>query len=148
MKAHSGHPRLSDTMAAVIEEAVVQAGAPADLLRVIHGTQNGVEALKHPAIKAASFTGSISGGRALFDIATPDPSRSRSMASWAASTLRSSHPPLRQTVRPKLPRATSRRSPAAGSVVHEAGCAVCAGRVGGSECAAVGRRTWPGASAQ
>ncbi|WP_279403208.1 aldehyde dehydrogenase family protein [Arthrobacter sp. JCM 19049] len=71
VKAHSGHPRLSDTMAAVIEEAVVQAGAPADLLRVIHGTQNGVEALKHPAIKAASFTGSISGGRALFDIATP-----------------------------------------------------------------------------
>lgn len=73
VKAHSGHPRLSDTMAAVIEEAVVQAGAPADLLRVIHGTQNGVEALKHPAIKAASFTGSISGGRALFDIANARP---------------------------------------------------------------------------
>ncbi|MGO4297871.1 aldehyde dehydrogenase family protein [Glutamicibacter sp. MCAF14] len=73
VKAHSGHPRLSDTMAAVIEEAVVQAGAPADLLRVIHGTQNGVEALEHPAIKAASFTGSISGGRALFDIANARP---------------------------------------------------------------------------
>ncbi|MCH1883946.1 aldehyde dehydrogenase family protein [Agrococcus sp. ARC_14] len=73
VKAHSGHPRLSDATAAVIEAAVVEAGAPADLLRVIHGTQHGVEALKHPAIKAASFTGSIPAGRTLFDIANARP---------------------------------------------------------------------------
>ncbi|WP_345752654.1 aldehyde dehydrogenase family protein [Microbacterium rhizophilus] len=69
VKAHSGHPRLSDATAAEIAAAVRAAGGPADLLRVIHGTDNGVAALRHPAIKAASFTGSIPGGRALFDIA-------------------------------------------------------------------------------
>ncbi|MDQ0614391.1 NADP-dependent aldehyde dehydrogenase [Microbacterium sp. W4I4] len=73
VKAHSGHPRLSDATAAVIARAAVDAGAPADLLLVIHGTQNGVEALKNPAIKVASFTGSIPGGRALFDIANARP---------------------------------------------------------------------------
>lgn len=73
VKAHSGHPRLSDATVAVIREAAIEAGAPADLVSVIHGTQHGVEALKHPAIKAASFTGSIGGGRALFDIANARP---------------------------------------------------------------------------
>lgn len=73
LKAHPGHPRLSDATAAVVVAAATDAGAPADLLRVIHGTENGVEALKHPAIKAASFTGSIPAGRALFDIASARP---------------------------------------------------------------------------
>ena len=53
VKAHSGHPRLSDATAAVVQAAAVAAGAPEGLLQVVHGTQNGVEALKHPAIKAA-----------------------------------------------------------------------------------------------
>lgn len=69
VKAHSGHPKLSDATVEVIREAAVSAGAPADLVAVIHGTQNGADALRHPLIKAASFTGSIPGGRALFDIA-------------------------------------------------------------------------------
>lgn len=73
VKAHSGHPRLSDATASVIAEAVEAAGGPVDLLRVIHGAENGVEALKHPAIKAASFTGSIPVGRTLFDIANARP---------------------------------------------------------------------------
>ncbi len=73
VKAHSGHPRLSDATAAVIAEAAAEAGAPADLVRVVHGTQEGIAALQHPAIKAASFTGSIAGGRALFDIANARP---------------------------------------------------------------------------
>ncbi|MFI8595590.1 aldehyde dehydrogenase family protein [Microbacterium sp. NPDC078428] len=73
VKAHSGHPKLSDATAAVIADAAARAGAPEGLLEVIHGQQEGVDALKHPAIKAASFTGSIPGGRALFDIANARP---------------------------------------------------------------------------
>lgn len=73
VKAHSGHPKLSAATGEVITAAVAAAGGPENLLRVISGTQNGVEALKHPAIKAASFTGSIPGGRALFDIANARP---------------------------------------------------------------------------
>lgn len=73
VKAHSGHPRLSEATATVVTSAATRAGAPADLLRVIHGTEQGVAALQHPAIKAASFTGSIPAGRALFDIANARP---------------------------------------------------------------------------
>lgn len=73
VKAHPGHPRLSDATAAVITRAVTAAGGPAGLVEVIHGQAAGVAALRHPAIKAASFTGSIPGGRALFDIANARP---------------------------------------------------------------------------
>lgn len=73
VKAHSGHPQLSDVTAEVVSQAVIEAGGPANLLRVIHGTERGVEALRHPQIKVASFTGSISAGRALYDIANARP---------------------------------------------------------------------------
>ncbi|WFP17228.1 aldehyde dehydrogenase family protein [Citricoccus muralis] len=73
VKAHPGHPKLSDATATVITGTAAEAGAPEGLLEVIHGQQEGVDALKHPAIKAASFTGSIPGGRALFDIANARP---------------------------------------------------------------------------
>ncbi|MCR6486701.1 aldehyde dehydrogenase (NADP(+)) [Amycolatopsis sp. OK19-0408] len=71
VKAHPGHPGLSDATAAVVQSAL---GDPA-LLHVIHGREPGIAALKDPRIKAAGFTGSITGGRALLDIATsrPDP---------------------------------------------------------------------------
>ncbi|WP_218221873.1 aldehyde dehydrogenase family protein [Nesterenkonia sp. Act20] len=73
VKAHPGHPRLSDATAEVVARSLAAAGAPQHLLRVIHGKDAGVAALKHPSIKAASFTGSIEGGRALFDIAAARP---------------------------------------------------------------------------
>ena len=73
VKAHPGHPELSDATAAVITRVLADAAAPQDLLRVIHGQQEGVLALQHPLIRAASFTGSIAGGRALFDIAAARP---------------------------------------------------------------------------
>ena len=73
VKAHPGHPRLSNATAAVVRAAARAAGAPENLLRVIHETENGVTALQDPRVKAASFTGSIRGGRALFDIANARP---------------------------------------------------------------------------
>ncbi|KFU76192.1 NADP-dependent aldehyde dehydrogenase [Amycolatopsis lurida] len=74
LKAHSGHPELSARTGEVLREALVKAGAPEGIFAVIHGQQNGVTALKDPRIQAASFTGSVPGGRALFDIATSRPS--------------------------------------------------------------------------
>lgn len=73
VKAHPGHPELSDATAAVITRVLADAAAPQDLLRVIHGREDGVSALQHPLIRAASFTGSITGGRALFDVAAARP---------------------------------------------------------------------------
>jgi NADP-dependent aldehyde dehydrogenase len=70
VKAHPGHPALS-RLVAEIAGAVLPAGA----LTLIEGTETGVAALLDPRIRAAAFTGSIAGGRALFDLANgrPDP---------------------------------------------------------------------------
>ncbi|WP_031470236.1 aldehyde dehydrogenase (NADP(+)) [Sciscionella sediminilitoris] len=75
VKAHPGHPRLSDATASVVRSALEDTGTEPDLLQVIHGREPGIAALRDPRIKAAGFTGSIPGGRALLDIAAsrPDP---------------------------------------------------------------------------
>jgi NADP-dependent aldehyde dehydrogenase len=73
LKAHPGHPDLSERTGLIVREALIKAGAPAGLFNVIFGQDEGVTALKDPRIAAASFTGSIPGGRALFDIANARP---------------------------------------------------------------------------
>ncbi len=75
IKAHSGHPELSRRIAEVAIAALTAAGAPAGSLALVEGREAGNVLVQHPAIQAAGFTGSLSGGRALFDLASgrPDP---------------------------------------------------------------------------
>jgi NADP-dependent aldehyde dehydrogenase len=75
VKAHSGHPELSRRTAAIVSAALESAGAPAGSLGLIEGRDAGNALVQHPVIQAAGFTGSLGGGRALFDLATgrPDP---------------------------------------------------------------------------
>lgn len=73
VKAHSGHPGLSDATAEVAREALAAAGMPDGVFHLIHGREAGVEVLKDPRIKAGSFTGSIHVGRLLADIAANRP---------------------------------------------------------------------------
>ncbi|GAF49042.1 aldehyde dehydrogenase (NADP(+)) [Rhodococcus wratislaviensis] len=73
VKAHSGHPRLSERTGQIIVDTLARLGAPDGLFAVIFGTDSGREALSDPRVKAGSFTGSIPGGRALFDIANSRP---------------------------------------------------------------------------
>jgi NADP-dependent aldehyde dehydrogenase len=73
VKAHPGHPKLSDLTARIVREALGRAGMPEDSLGLIHGLEEGVAALKDERITAASFTGSLRAGRALFDIAAARP---------------------------------------------------------------------------
>ncbi|RNI19000.1 aldehyde dehydrogenase (NADP(+)) [Flexivirga caeni] len=73
VKAHPGHPRLSDRCASLAADAMRAAGMPTDTLQLVHGFDEGVELLRHPAIKVATFTGSVRGGRALADIAAARP---------------------------------------------------------------------------
>ena len=75
VKAHSGHPRLSERTAAIVASALEAAGAPAGSLALVEGREAGNALVQHPAIQAAGFTGSLGGGRALFDLANgrPDP---------------------------------------------------------------------------
>jgi len=70
VKAHPGHPELSRRTAAILVAGLATAGAPAGLLGLIEGEEDGVRALRHPHVAAAAFTGSIPGGRYLFDIAS------------------------------------------------------------------------------
>jgi NADP-dependent aldehyde dehydrogenase len=65
VKAHENHPGTSDLTARIVTEALASAGAPAGTFGLIHGVDAGTRLLKHPAVAAAGFTGSTSGGLAL-----------------------------------------------------------------------------------
>lgn len=69
LKAHPGHPRLSRRTA----EIIAGAGLPDGVFGLIEGEAEGVEALRHPGIAAAAFTGSEKGGLALAKIAAERP---------------------------------------------------------------------------
>ena len=75
VKAHPAHPGTSDITAEVIHTAVAQCGLPAGVFGMVHGTAPEVSlaVVRHPAIAAVGFTGSLRGGRALFDAAAARP---------------------------------------------------------------------------
>ncbi|SEQ58942.1 NADP-dependent aldehyde dehydrogenase [Streptomyces sp. yr375] len=73
VKAHPDHPALSELVAKVLRHAAAEHGIPQDVLGLVHGFEAGVELIKHPLVTAAGFTGSIRGGRALFDAAAARP---------------------------------------------------------------------------
>nr|WP_168527496.1 aldehyde dehydrogenase (NADP(+)) [Streptomyces sp. RPA4-2]QIY62008.1 aldehyde dehydrogenase (NADP(+)) [Streptomyces sp. RPA4-2] len=72
VKAHPDHPALSELVAAVLRRAV-RHGIPAGVVGLVHGFEAGVELVRHPLVTAAGFTGSVRGGRALFDAAAARP---------------------------------------------------------------------------
>lgn len=73
VKAHPGHPELSSRVNQYILSALDEVNAPRGTFAVIYGRKAGVSALKDPRVQAGAFTGSIGGGRALFDIANRRP---------------------------------------------------------------------------
>ncbi|SMQ73543.1 NADP-dependent aldehyde dehydrogenase [Plantibacter sp. VKM Ac-1784] len=73
VKAHSAHPRLSRLTAAIVVEALRSAGAPDGTFALVEGREQGTALVRHPAITAVGFTGSLAGGRALFDLASQRP---------------------------------------------------------------------------
>src|SRR5438876_637043 len=52
LKVHPGHPDLSATTGAVVQQALVRAGAPSGLFDLIWSTEAGRTALSHPQVKA------------------------------------------------------------------------------------------------
>lgn len=75
VKGHSAHARLSQRTAEVVAAALANAGAPDGIFAHVMGRETGVALVQHPQIRAVGFTGSLHGGRALFDLAQgrPDP---------------------------------------------------------------------------
>ncbi|MDD2052314.1 aldehyde dehydrogenase (NADP(+)) [Pseudomonas putida] len=68
-KAHSGHMATAEHVANAILRAAEQTGMPAGVFNMIYGAGVGEALVKHPAIQAVGFTGSLKGGRALCDMA-------------------------------------------------------------------------------
>jgi len=73
VKAHPDHPATSELVAETLRSAAEKAGLPADVLGLLHGYQAGTDLVRHPLIAAVGFTGSVPGGRALFDVAAARP---------------------------------------------------------------------------
>lgn len=75
VKGHSAHPLLSVRTAEVVARALADAGAPDGVFALVEGRETGVALVQHPAVRAVGFTGSLHGGRALFELASgrPDP---------------------------------------------------------------------------
>ncbi len=72
-KAHSGHMATAEHVADAIIRAAERTGMPAGVFNMIYGAGVGEALVKHPAIQAVGFTGSLKGGRALCDMAAARP---------------------------------------------------------------------------
>jgi NADP-dependent aldehyde dehydrogenase len=74
VKAHPAHPGTSEMVARAIQSAVEATKMPRGVFSMVHGANEiSLHLVKHPAAKAVGFTGSLQGGRALFDAASARP---------------------------------------------------------------------------
>ncbi|HZV33609.1 MAG TPA: aldehyde dehydrogenase (NADP(+)), partial [Verrucomicrobiae bacterium] len=75
IKAHPAHAGTSEIVGRAIQVAAAATGMPPGVFSMLHGqsTESGLRMVRHPAAKAVGFTGSLQGGRALFDAAAARP---------------------------------------------------------------------------
>lgn len=77
VKGHSAHPGTGEIVAEAVAAAVEKCGIHPGVFSLIQGGDRAVGSalVQHPLIKAVGFTGSLAGGRALFDqcAARPEP---------------------------------------------------------------------------
>ncbi len=71
VKAHPAHAQTSEMVAGAIQKAIAQCNMPADIFQHVHGNTpaSGKALVQHPATAGVGFTGSLAGGRALYDYA-------------------------------------------------------------------------------
>lgn len=72
VKAHPAHPGTSEMIAKAIFNAIKKCEMPNGIFSLIQGENYivGEKLVEHPLVKAVGFTGSLRGGRALYNIAT------------------------------------------------------------------------------
>ena len=70
VKGHSAHPGTGEIVAQAIDAAIKKCGVHPGVFSLIQGGKRdvGQSLVQHPLIKAVGFTGSLGGGRALFDL--------------------------------------------------------------------------------
>ncbi|MBL8892862.1 MAG: aldehyde dehydrogenase (NADP(+)) [Planctomycetaceae bacterium] len=69
VKAHPGHPGTCEILAGCLNRAIRRCALPAGLFSLLHGVSHevGQSLVQNPRIQAVGFTGSLTGGRALYD---------------------------------------------------------------------------------
>ena len=74
-KAHPAHPGTSEMVARAILRAAEAENMPDGVFSLVHGQgyEVGLGLVRHPLVQAVGFTGSLQGGRALFDAAAARP---------------------------------------------------------------------------
>ncbi len=72
VKSHPMHAGTGELVASAIVNAALKTGMPNGVFSNLNssGIEVGVQLVKHPGVKGVGFTGSIRGGRALFDLAS------------------------------------------------------------------------------
>lgn len=75
VKGHSAHPGTGEIIAEAVHAAIERTGMPKGVFSLIQGGNRhvGSALVQHPLIKAVGFTGSLAGGRALFDLCAQRP---------------------------------------------------------------------------
>jgi 2,5-dioxopentanoate dehydrogenase len=75
VKAHPAHPGTSEIVGVAIRESVRALGLPEGVFSLLFdaGIEVGTTLVKHPAIKAVAFAGSLAGGTALMKLAAARP---------------------------------------------------------------------------
>jgi NADP-dependent aldehyde dehydrogenase len=73
LKAHPGHPKLSERTAELVIAALAASGMPDHTFQIVFDADAAVALLRDDRIRAASFTGSLKAGRILADIAAARP---------------------------------------------------------------------------
>lgn len=69
-KGHSAHPGTGEIVAQAIDAAIKATGVHPGVFSLVQGGKRdvGTRLVQHPLIRAVGFTGSLAGGRALFDL--------------------------------------------------------------------------------
>ena len=75
VKGHSAHPGTGEIVAEAIAAAIAKTGVHPGTFSLIQGGKRdvGQALVQHPLIRAVGFTGSLGGGRALFDLCAQRP---------------------------------------------------------------------------
>ncbi len=75
VKAHPAHPATCELAARAILSAATKCGIPPGTFSMVHGRSHdvGINLVRHSKAKAAAFTGSLKGGRALLYVASSRP---------------------------------------------------------------------------
>ena len=75
VKAHSAHPGTSELVATAIHQALAECSLPAGIYSLLYGagSSTGATLVRHPKVRAVTFTGSLRAGRAIMDMAAARP---------------------------------------------------------------------------